>query len=274
MLIVVKCVKCEHQFDVDSAYVGTMRKCPECEHRFHLDDAAAKSDGVNLDELKGRKVACEQCLKSFVPMKVRQWQDLVPCQFCLHEIDTRQGERLHQVVRHVEKTIRKGLILGLEDDVIISMLQEETYKLPDGESSLAWLLQVQTEQLPYVRMKVIQFGSSDTQIVKQRIHCDMCQVQPPSKTLEITWRLTQQSAGSTFWLRVLFGPIGRLLRPVKHHHSSRKGLHFLCSRCVRSVGWWKRFFRMSLVTNGEYVAHAVRTCELQESETGTKITYR
>ncbi len=274
MLIEVECKQCAHRFDVDSAFVGTMRKCPECENRFLLDEKAAENDGVYLDELKGRKVACDQCLKSFVPIKVRRREDSIKCQFCLHVINIEKGERLHETVRQVNKAIRKGLLLGLEDDVIISKLLKGTRDLPNGQSSLSTLLHALTEQLPYIRMEVIRFGSSDTQFVKQRAYCDMCRALPPDHTLDITWRLTQQSKGSGLLLRLLFGQIGGLLNPVKHHHSTRQGIHFVCNQCVHSVGWWKRFFRMSLTTDGEYVAYSVRKCDLLKTETGMTLKYR
>ena len=191
MLISISCRNCSHPFKVDSAFVGTMRKCPSCDFRFLLDDTVAEEDGTSLDNLRGQKVGCPECLRTFIPMIHPGEVEDVPCRYCNHHFEHDVGVATFEAVNAASKIIRKGLLLGKSDDQIQARLTKSGSLNVD---SLETLIGFHTKNLPFLRREVLVFGGRETAFVRARSMCDLCNHSVPYDTAEITWRLTQQTA--------------------------------------------------------------------------------
>lgn len=277
MLISVTCRKCSCCFEVDSTYVGTMRKCPECAEKFLLDADTAAADGNDLDNLRGQKVACSECLRSFIPMDRRRFEDVVNCQFCNHELSIDEGIVLFGEVRDVERKIRKGLLLGIRDEVILQKISQSKVHIPNAEEALVGLLEENVDRLPFLRWEVLQFGGRETQFIKPRPYCDECQAAAPLQTLKITWRLSQTTVGSrsnlllTVTAGVFFGALGSMMmrggRREKHHRD-KIGIHFLCDSCQSQYSRWRRFTRVRGPQDDQFNCLKAEPCHLHETESG------
>ncbi len=273
MLIPTSCTKCRHDFEVDSSFVGTMRKCPVCGNRFLFDQSAAEREGTQLDDLRGQKVACSSCLRTFIPIAARQKDEHIDCQFCDARVHIPSGELLYQKIRGIEKVIRKSLLHGDANDVILSRIARYSPELPGGMETNCRILKHQVERLPFLRKEAIQYGGRETQFLRPRTNCDHCQQSAPDHTLEIRWQLKQLSNGSVvqqIFLGLLLGRLGLAL-PKKVHISERIGIYFLCEQCRIPYSGWHRFFRTP--SNEGYKAVSVKDCTLEETESGSQIRY-
>jgi hypothetical protein len=162
-------------------------------------------------------------------MSARKREDRVECQFCDQLIIIEDGERLFEVVRGVEKIVRKSLLLGLANDAILSRMKTTAPELPQGMESLVRIFHHNLERLPFLRMEAIQHGALETQFTCQRPVCDHCGIATPEQTLAITWQLKQVAQASfwqTFSLALLFGRIGTAAS-AQIHTNEKVGLYFL-----------------------------------------------
>ena len=273
MLVSATCPHCGFEYQLESSFVGTVRVCPQCRAKFAFDHSSAETAGNNLDELRGRKVACGGCLRTFIPMSARKHEDRVECQFCDQLIDIGQGERLFEIVRSVEKLVRQGLLLGLRNEVLVPRLKAFAPELPQGMESLIRILHYNLQRLPFLRMEAILHGALETQFVRQRPVCDHCSSATPEVTLQITWQL-KQAARAPIWqtliLGFLFGRIGAA-GAVRIHTHDKVGLYFLCDGCAKPFSAWGRFFRIPRFD--DYQAVKVKFCDLEETVSGTRLLF-
>lgn len=135
MLMPAKCPACSEEFQLDSGYLGCVRKCPECGEKFTFGgDSNAEPT----------RIACPQCLRDFPVKEIFANAERIPCSFCGHMMDLNEGIDALGTVQEATRMSREMLLsgaspedtvqaiakLGLAADVAENHVDNEGVRLP------------------------------------------------------------------------------------------------------------------------------------------------
>ena len=241
MLLPACCPECQHEYEIDSGYLGIKRICPACGAGFVFEVELTDDDGsthtiADAQAFSGRvRIGCPQCFRITTVNELYADRDPVPCGVCGAAVGRDYGLQFCTVLTTAEDRARRLLLAGTRHRDIPPQLADCGLEA----EAAADYFERHLVDLPFVRQQVAAGDNDRDDPLCYARDCDLCgcELGPGEReqAFEVRWRKTQGVADSD---DDDFSWAGNEDAVPGVGVSERLGLYCICERCRRSLKAW------------------------------------
>ena len=245
MLVTAACSECSHEFQVDSAYVGTKRKCPSCGEKFMFEEPVAGSEqqstspivtgspvasGMGATPPKQEQMTCPGCRRS----KNYIVQEQVMCFFCGTRFSPEAGAQQEEFDAAAEDTMWEMIMNGEWHDNILAAFEDMGMSPEEAEG----FLETNMMRVPFRRAEAV---FEDGAYAVRMQNCDICGAEienaQSAPMYRIHWTHVERDNENAAVGMAVAGLVGAAIGAAmsKTHRRDMIGLHSLCKPCRKSM---------------------------------------